>query len=75
MASPDYERGLAQLIPKFKTKCPICDQQSPVGFLGGQTVKRFYCCECGVEFINKNDVTQEMYLIAECGTVELMPKE
>lgn len=73
MVSPEYERGLSQLVPRFKATCPLCSQRAPVGFLGGQTIKRFYCCDCGIEFVTKNDITQDTFLISEEGTIEMVP--
>ncbi|MCX8074120.1 MAG: hypothetical protein N2749_00850 [Clostridia bacterium] len=51
-----------------KIKCPQCNRYEAVGFLGGNTTKRYFCCECCIEFNIKGNCI-EMFDITSGGTM------
>jgi transposase-like protein len=41
---------------KFEMECPCCKRKDPIGFLGGNMSKRFFCRDCSLEFISKHQI-------------------
>jgi transposase-like protein len=51
-----------------KVRCPQCGSYEGVGFLGGSTLKKFYCADCCIEFTVKGKQVKS-YDITVGGTV------
>jgi len=45
-----------RLRMKFEMECPCCKRKDPIGFLGGNMSKRFFCRDCSLEFISKHQI-------------------
>ena len=50
-------------------KCPDCSESESVGFLGGNSTRKYFCSNCCVEFSVKGKLIQ-IFEITSGGTIQ-----
>lgn len=54
----------------FLCLCPLCKSSDHIGFLGGNINKKFFCSECSVEFIVKENYVTKIYMLLASGMIQ-----